>query len=88
MVKYKVVILALVFLAVLFASLSLTPWKSTGQAQPFSFVQNPGERLPESRIGDIGLEIFTIYVFPFEILALVLTAALVGAVYVARREAV
>ena len=88
MVKYKVVILSLAFLAVLFASLSLTPWKSTGQAQPLSFVQNPGERLPESRIGDVGLEIFTTYVFPFEILALVLTAALVGAVYVARREAV
>jgi len=87
-VKYKVVILALAFLAVLFASLSLTPWESTGEKQPIPFVQSPGERLPESGIGDIGMEIFTIYVFPFEILALVLTAALVGAVYVARREAV
>ena len=87
MVKYKVVILALAFLAVLFASLSVTPWKATGEKQPFTFEQKPGERLPESRIGDVGMEIFTIYVFPFEILALVLTAALVGAVYVARREA-
>jgi NADH-quinone oxidoreductase subunit J len=43
-------------------------------------------RLPESGIGDVGFEIFTIYVFPFEILALVLTAALVGAVWVARKE--
>ncbi len=86
MVKYKVVILALAFLAVLFASLSLTPWKSTGVAQPLPFEQNPGERLPESRIGDVGMEIFTTYVFAFEILALVLTAALVGAVYVARKE--
>ncbi len=43
-------------------------------------------RMPESGIGDIGFEIFTIYVFPFEILALVLTAALVGAVWVARKE--
>jgi NADH:ubiquinone oxidoreductase subunit 6 (subunit J) len=88
MVRFKVVILALAFLAVLFASLSVTPWKSVGETQPYPFVQAPGERVPESRIGDVGMEIFTIYVFPFEILALVLTAALVGAVYVARKEAV
>lgn len=88
MVKFKAVILALAFLAVLFASFSITSWKSTGEAQPIPFEKTPGERLPESRIGDIGMEIFTTYVFPFEILALVLTAALVGAVYVARREAV
>ena len=87
MVKYKVVILALAFLAVLFASLSLTPWKTTGEAQPLLFKQMLGERLPESGIANIGIQIFTTYVFPFEILALVLTAALVGAVYVARREA-
>ncbi len=87
MVKFKVVILALAFLAVLFASLSVTPWKSTGEKQALPFEQNPGVRVPESRIGDVGMEIFTTYVFPFEILALVLTAALVGAVYVARREA-
>jgi NADH-quinone oxidoreductase subunit J len=43
-------------------------------------------RLPESGIGDVGFEIFTSYVFAFEILALVLTAALVGAVWVARKE--
>lgn len=43
-------------------------------------------RLPESGIGDVGFEIFTSYVFSFEILALVLTAALVGAVWVARKE--
>ena len=43
--------------------------------------------MPESGIGDIGIEIFTIYVFPFEVLALVLTAALVGAIYIARKDA-
>ncbi len=88
MVKFKVVILTLAFLAVLFASLSITPWKQVGEPQQNPFVQTPGERVPESRIGDIGMAIFTNYVFPFEILALVLTAALVGAVYVARKEAV
>ena len=86
MVKYKIVILTLAFLAALFASLSLTPW-GQGLEKQYSFVPVEGNRLPESGIGDVGLEIFTIYVFAFEILALVLTAALVGAVYVARKEA-
>lgn len=87
MVKYKVVILTLAFLAVLFASLSVTPW-GQGEKQPYSFEPREGYRLPESGVGNIGLEIFTIYVFPFEVLALVLTAALIGAIYVARKEAV
>jgi len=87
MVKYKVVILTLAFLAVLFASLSVTPWEQ-GVKQPYSFEPSEGNRVPESGIGNIGIEIFTIYVFSFEVLALVLTAALVGAIYVARKEAV
>jgi F420H2 dehydrogenase subunit J len=87
MVKYKVVILTLAFLAVLFASLSVTPW-AQAEKQPYSFEPKEGNRVPESGIGNIGMEIFTIYVFSFEVLALVLTAALVGAVYVARKEAV
>ena len=88
MVKYKIVILTLAFLAVLFASLSVTPWEQGQIKQPYSFEPSVGIRVPESGVGNIGLEIFTIYVFPFEVLALVLTAALVGAIYVARKEAV
>lgn len=88
MVNYKVVILTLAFLAVLFASLSTTPWKQAGESQMVQYEPLPGKGYPESGIGNIGMEIFTTYVFPFEILALVLTAALVGAVYVARKEAV
>ena len=85
MVNYKLIILTLAFLAALFASLSLTDWGAS-QKQPFSYEPKEGLRMPESGIGDIGMEIFTTYVFAFEILALVLTAALVGAVYVARKE--
>ncbi len=85
MVNYKLIILTLAFLAAIFASLSLTDWGS-GEKQPFAYEPRQGLRLPESGIGDIGMEIFTTYVFAFEILALVLTAALVGAVYVARKE--
>jgi NADH-quinone oxidoreductase subunit J len=87
MVKYKTLILILAFLAVLFASLSITPWEQ-GQKEPSQFVPREGLRVPESGIGDIGTEIFTIYVFSFEVLALVLTAALIGAIYVARKDTV
>ena len=85
MVNYKHIILTLAFLAALFASLSLTPWEQ-GQKVPSNYVPLEGHRLPESGIGSIGIDIFTTYVFSFEILALVLTAALVGAIYLARKE--
>jgi NADH-quinone oxidoreductase subunit J len=85
MVKFKIIILTLAFLAALIASLSIPNWGASEKA-PLSFAPGAGLRLPESGIGDVGFEIFTIYVFPFEILALVLTAALVGAVWVARKE--
>jgi len=85
MVKFKVIILTLAFLAALFASISVTDW-GTSEKQPLGYEPSAGLRLPESGIGDVGFEIFTIYVFSFEILALVLTAALVGAVWVARKE--
>jgi NADH:ubiquinone oxidoreductase subunit 6 (subunit J) len=87
MVNYKIIILTLAFLSALFASLSLTPWgQVVGEKTPLTYVPQEGNRVPESGIGNIGLEIFTLYVFSFEILALVLTAALVGAIYTAKKE--
>jgi NADH-quinone oxidoreductase subunit J len=87
MVSYRIVVLMLAFLAALFASLSVTPWgQGQGEKEAYSFVPREGARMPESSIGDVGMEIFTIYVFPFEVLALVLTAALIGAIYIARKE--
>ena len=89
MVKYRVFILTLAFLAVLFASLSVTQWQQgQGEKQPYSYQPREGARNAESGIGNIGLQIFTTYFFPFEVLALVLTAALVGAVYVAKKDTV
>ncbi len=38
------------------------------------------------RSGDVGLEIFQSYVIPFEVISVLLLAALVGAVVVARRD--
>jgi NADH:ubiquinone oxidoreductase subunit 6 (subunit J) len=85
MVKFKSLILTLAFLAALFASLSVTPWGES-QKGPYSFVPSEGLRVPESGIGDVGIEIFTDFVFSFEVLALVLTAALIGAIYIARKD--
>ena len=85
MVNFKIVILTLAFLAALFASFSITDWGAS-EKHPLGYEPKEGLRMPESGVGDVGFEIFTIYVFPFEILALVLTAALVGAVWVARKE--
>ncbi len=87
MVRFRNIILALAFLAVVFASLSVTPWGQGVEKPQYSFEPREGLRVPESGIGDIGTEIFTEYVFPFEVLALVLTAALVGAIYIARKDA-
>ncbi|NYT02538.1 MAG: dehydrogenase [Methanosarcinales archaeon] len=86
MVKIKTMILALLFLAALIASISMTPWVYQG-TEAYTFTPAKEDlRVPESGIGDVGIEIFTIYVFPFEVLALVLLASLIGAVYVARKE--
>jgi len=41
----------------------------------------------ESGIVHIGRELFTTYVVPFEVLSLLLLSALVGAIYLAKRDA-
>ncbi|HQF16613.1 MAG: F(420)H(2) dehydrogenase subunit J [Methanosaeta sp. PtaB.Bin039] len=86
MTKFKTAILAIIFLAVLLASISLTPWNYGEQAQPAYEPVKEGMRTPESGIGSIGVELFTIYMFPFEVLSLVLLAALIGAIYIAKKE--
>jgi NADH-quinone oxidoreductase subunit J len=48
------------------------------------------DKLPKGaviqRSGDIGTEIFQRYVIPFEVVSVLLLAALVGAVVIARRD--
>jgi len=85
MVKVKTTILTLIFLATLIVLLASTPW-GDGMLSPYGFEPREGARMPESGIGDIGIELFTMYLFPFEVLAFVLLAALIGAIYVARKE--
>jgi len=52
MVKFKIVIMTLAFLALLFASLSLTDWGAREQP-PLKYQPAEGLRLPESGIGDV-----------------------------------
>jgi len=85
MVKVKTAILMLVFLATLIIFLSATPWGDE-RISPYSFEPRENARMPESGIGDIGMEIFTDYLIPFEVLSLVLLASLIGAIYTARKE--
>lgn len=87
MVKAKTTILLVIFLAALIASISVTPWEYGEIKKQYSFQPaKEGVRMPESGIGDVGVELFTIYMFPFELLSLVLLAALIGAIYIARKE--
>ncbi|MCR3883028.1 NADH-quinone oxidoreductase subunit J [Methanotrichaceae archaeon M04Ac] len=85
MVKVKTAILMLIFLATLMIFIAATPWDGE-ERSGYSFEPREGVRAPESGAGDIGVEIFTIYLFPFEVLALVLLAAMIGAIYIARKE--
>lgn len=45
----------------------------------------PSEMLAPST-GEIGYAIFTKFVLPFEVISLVLLAALIGAIFIAKRE--
>lgn len=46
----------------------------------------PPEMLVPST-GEIGYAIFTKFVLPFEVISLVLLAAMIGAIFIAKREA-
>jgi len=85
MVKVKTSILTLIFLAALLVLIAATPWGGEKDGS-IGFEPREGARVPESDIGGIGVEIFTLYLVPFEVLSLVLLAALIGAIYVARKE--
>lgn len=50
------------------------------------FVQATGSAIEGASIAEIGVAIFTYWVFPFEVLSMLLLAALVGAILLSRRE--
>ena len=70
-------VVALLFLAVVGMSVMGTAWVE----EPLTFVEND-----PSGIVHIGMQIFTTYVVAFEVLALVLLAALIGGIYLAKED--
>ena len=68
---------SLLFLAVVEMSVFGTIWV----VEPLTFVEND-----PSGILHIGMQIFTTYVVAFEVLALVLLAALIGGIYLAKED--
>ena len=70
-------VVALLFLAVVGMSVMGTAWVE----EPLTFVEND-----PSGIVHIGMQIFTTYVVAFEVLALVLLAALIGGIYLAKDD--
>ena len=73
------IIVALLFLAILIASVIGTSWPTVDQL--------PQNLEDQSNIVGIGLLIFTQFVVPFELLSIVLLSAMVGAIYIAKGEA-
>ncbi len=70
-------VVALLFLAVVGMSVLGTVWVE----EPLTFTDNDA-----SGIVHIGVQIFTTYVVAFEVLALVLLAALIGGIYLAKED--
>jgi len=70
-------VVALLFFAVVAMSVMGTDWVST----PLTLVEGDS-----SGIIHIGTLIFTTYVVPFEVLAFVLLAALIGGIYLAKKD--
>jgi len=71
-------VVALLLLAVIGISVIGTEWVTT----PLTFVEGDS-----SGIVHVGQLVFTAYVIPFEALSLVLLAALIGGIYLAKKEA-
>ncbi|MDG6244794.1 MAG: F420H2 dehydrogenase subunit FpoJ [Methanolobus sp.] len=69
---------AFLFLAVILVAVFSTAWPSLDQI--------PQNLEDQSNIQGIGVLIFTEFVVPFEILAIVLLSALMGAIYMAKGD--
>ncbi len=80
--KLANLLVALLLFAVLFLSIdnSYSELSVKNEVTPISVVDIAGG--PDTRYG-----IFSDFIFPFELLSLLLLAALIGALYVAKKEA-
>lgn len=61
---------------------------SFGDAETIKFTQWSDGSKDSSAIEHVGALLFTEYVIPFEVLSLILLAALIGGLYMARKEEV
>lgn len=73
--RFALVFVAIVF-GLIFWGIQNTPWAEPSQPVP-STVSNAKE---------IGIEVFTKYVIPFELLSVLLLVSLVGAIIMAKKE--
>jgi NADH-quinone oxidoreductase subunit J len=78
--KKRIVLLSAVLGAVLLAELAFIAWNA---ASPSS---SPGSLPPAGTPKELGHLLFTKYLYPFEITSILLIAALVGALTLARKE--
>ena len=62
---------------------SLARWHEPGLAMPGSTV---ADAVPTAHVAAVGMALFNEFALPFEVVSLVLLAAIVGAVVVARRK--
>lgn len=69
---------AILFLAVVALAVVGTSWTTVDEL--------PQNVADQSNIEAIGVLIFTQFVFPFEVLSIVLLSALIGAIYIAKGE--
>ncbi len=65
------------FLGILIRVIQVTPWPVRGVPDPIFTQEN---------VRVIGQSLLSVYVFPFEVLAVILTAVVIGAVIIAKRE--
>lgn len=71
-------LVALLFLAVILVAVASTGWPSLDQL--------PQNLEDQSNIEGIGVLLFTDFVVPFELLAIVLLSTLMGAIYMAKGD--
>ncbi len=78
---------ALLLMAVfVFAIMMASTYNTWGDAKPIDFTVWEDGSKDASGIEHVGGLLFTKYVIPFEVLALVLLAALLGSLYMAKKE--
>jgi NADH:ubiquinone oxidoreductase subunit 6 (subunit J) len=76
----------LLVVAFVAAILSAPAFNSWGEAEDITFTEWEDGSTDASAIEHVGGLLFTKYVIPFEVLSLILLAALLGSLYMAKKE--